>query len=154
MSITITVEEKIYINSSPEIVWDFTQDYSKRSSWDKSIVSSVVISTEPFLLVAITLKGNVKMKFRYKLFDRPNKTTLTIVEAESSWIEGGGGSWKYDSFNQGTVWTQVNTLVLKNRNWIKVIIPFLRYQLRKNSQKAMMNAKRLIERNINSGIGK
>ncbi len=85
------------------------------------------------------------MTFIYKLDDRPSKTTLAAKEITSSYIESGGGSWTYENLNNGTLWTQTNTLVFKNKFWLRLLIPLYKLILNNQAKKAMRRAKKLIE---------
>lgn len=67
---TVTVNETIYVNASTEIVWDFTQDNEKRTTWDKSIIRATVLQVKPTRIVEIEAKGNLATKFQYKLYQR------------------------------------------------------------------------------------
>ena len=149
MNISITIKETIYIDQPPEVVWDFTQDYQLRTLWDKSIIEAKVLQQEPHRIVAIIAKGNSRMNFQYKLDDRPNKTTLAITDVHSSFILGGGGSWQYIASGNGTLWTRTDTLLLKNRFWIRLIVPLITFQVKRNMKDSMKRAKYLIESKTN-----
>ena len=83
----------------------------------------------------------------YKVFDRPNKTTLQMTDVASYIIEGGGGSWTYERQPDGTtLWKQSNTLVLRNTPFAKLLRPAVHYFLRRNTRLAMYNAKKIIEK--------
>jgi hypothetical protein len=142
---SVNIKQTIYIDQPPEVVWDFTQDYSRRSLWDKSIIEANVIQHEPHRIIAIKIKGNSKMNFRYKLDDRPNKTTLAITDVHSIFIEGGGGSWQYLPSGNGTVWSRTDTLLLKNRLWIRLVKPLITFQVKRNTKLSMKLAKDLME---------
>jgi hypothetical protein len=142
---SITVTETIFIKQTPDIVWDFTQDYTKRSSWDKSILKIISIQETPKRIVEVKGKGNLNCKFQYKQYDRPFKTSLVMTDVSSPIIAGGGGSWKYTPSENGTLWTQTNTLILKNHFLLKWIKPLIAFQLRRSTQKALKLAKRIME---------
>lgn len=79
----ITVRNSIFIDSPREVVFDFTQDYSKRTLWDKRVIHVEVIPSVPQRMYRLQLSGNTKVTFKYKLDDRPNKTSLSAIEFES-----------------------------------------------------------------------
>ncbi len=145
---TVTVKETIYVNASPEIVWDFTQDYEKRTTWDRSIIRATVLQVKPTRIVEIKAKGNLAAKFQYKLEDRPNKTSLAMIDTKSFFIRGGGGSWKYEASDKGTLWTQTNTLQLKSGLLSRLLRPAISYQLKRSTRASMRRAKRIIEVNL------
>ena len=85
------------------------------------------------------------MTFVYKLDDRPNKTTLAAKEIQSPIIKSAGGSWKYEMQNDGTLWTQTNTIVFKKNFLLPLLLPFYKLIFEYQTKIAMKNAKKLIE---------
>jgi hypothetical protein len=71
--INITIHHSIYINRPREAVWDFTQDYSLRTEWDKTVIEAKVLQTTPRQIVELKTSGNTMMTFVYKVNDRPIK---------------------------------------------------------------------------------
>src|SRR5947209_2271807 len=98
----ITIKHSIAIAKSKEVVWNFTQDYSKRMSWDSAVLETSVLQSEPQRIVKLKTKGRTTMTFMYKLDDKPNKTSLVAREIESPIIESAGGSWMYEEDHTGT----------------------------------------------------
>ena len=145
MNTSITFKETIYINQPPEVVWDFTQDYQRRTLWDKSIIEATLIQKGPHRIVAIKAKGMSRMNFQYKLDDRPNGTSLAMTDVDSFFIKGGGGSWQYVPSDHGTNWIRTDTLVLKNIFWIKMIKPLITFQVKRNMKNSMRLAKYMME---------
>ncbi|MGE3799827.1 MAG: SRPBCC family protein [Candidatus Kapaibacterium sp.] len=148
----VTVKETVFVATSPEIVWDFTQDYERRVVWDKSIITATVIQDKPTRIVEVKGKGNLRAKFRYKLDDRPNKSSLAMVNTESCIVEGGGGSWSYLPRDYGTLWTQTNTLILKKGLLTKLLRPIIAYLLRQRTRASMELAKQMIEQSVPSSM--
>ena len=70
-----------------------------------------------------------------------------MTEIQSNMIKAGGGSWRYQLKNNGTLWTLTNTLVLKEGLFYSLLVPMVKFQLRSNTRKSMKLAKRLIEMN-------
>ena len=145
-AIKITIEEQIYIEKSPEIVWDFTQDFSRRAHWDRSVLEAVVISELPDKIVKIKTKGSLTATLIYKLNDRPRKTSLVMTDVTAALITGGGGSWTYEKKDNGTLWTQTNTLILVEGSVMKFLVPVFRWKLRSNTISAMKLAKKILEK--------
>ena len=141
---SITVKHAVLINKPKEVVWDFTQDYNNRSKWDSAVLEATVLQLAP-KIVWLKLKGAISMTFVYKLEDRPNKTTLAVKEVQSSIIESGGGSWTYSAQNNGTLWSQVNTLVFKNTYLLPLLLPVYKWMLHRQTIRAMNKARKLIE---------
>lgn len=140
----ITVKVSLAINRSPEVIWDYTQDYSRRVEWDRSVLHAVVVSEQP-RRVKIKGKGGLQTELLYKLYERPKRTSLQMVNTTSAFIEGGGGSWEYAADGTGTLWTQTNTLVLKSNFLARLMRPLIAWLLKVNTAKAMKTAKRIIE---------
>lgn len=145
--INITVQHSIIINRTCEEVFDFTQDFSKRILWDKSIIEYKIVSDLPQRRIFIKSKGGITTVLEYKLFNRPGKTSLRMTEINSSIVTDGGGSWMYEKQSNGsTLWTQTNTLSLKNSLIGKFLKNFVENSLRKNTIKAMQKAKEILEK--------
>lgn len=143
MSVKITVKQSIYIAVKPEMLWDFTQDYNQRSRWDDSILEAKMIQQGSARKIAIRAKGMLQFQLIYKLENRPHKSSLAMTEVKSIFIEGGGGSWKYEEKDNGTLWTQTNTLILRTPwSWLKNLI---RKRLVKNTAESMLKVKQLLE---------
>jgi len=140
----ITVTESIIIARPPAIVWDYTQDYGRRTDWDDNVLTAEVLSEDP-RRVALTLRGSVSVVAEHGLFRHPARTSLAFHDVRSSWLAGGGGSWDYDAVPEGTRWTQTNSLVLK-RSWKRFLIGGpIRRQLLQATRESMAEAKRILE---------
>jgi len=140
----VTVRVSLFIAAPPERVWDFTQDWSRRADWDPAIVAAERIEAEP-PAYRVRGAGGVRFVARYKLYDRPRRTSLEMAESTSRLIGGGGGSWAYEPEGAGTNWTQNNTLTVKNAVLYTLLRPLLSWQLRRVTRAAMTKAKELIE---------
>ncbi len=140
---TVTISESIFINRPPYLVWDFTQDYNKRSLWDKTIREAKVIETKP-RRISIVGSWGLKAELVYKLDDRPNKTSLVMTNVSSVMISGGGGSWKYIPEDSGTLWTQTNTLIFKDSFLLRLLRPLITMSLKKNTRRGMKTAKTML----------
>jgi len=143
----LTVFESIYVARTPADVWDFTQDYSRRTDWDPSILEATVLEREPSPRVRVRAAGGLRAIFQYRQFDRPTRTSLVMEEVRAFLIEGGGGSWSYEPSGEGTLWTQSNTLIVNSGWWWRPLIPLVRYQLRASTKGSMGRAKALLEAN-------
>ena len=137
----VTVRESIHIRAAPEQVWDFTQDWTRRASWDPAVRSAELLPGPERQVRVETASG--RFLVRYKLFDRPHRTSLAMTESTSRLLGGGGGSWEYRAEANGTRFTQQNTLVLRGPGGL--FAPLIRWQLRRLTRRALENAKRLLE---------
>ena len=139
------VKHSIVVNRPCEAVWDFTQDYDNRAKWDQAVTRAILVQSVPSRVVKLSMKGNTEMTFLYKLDHRPFKTTLVAKEIKSAIIESAGGSWAYEPNENGTLWTQTNSIVLKNGFWLRLLLPFFRWAFRFQTIKAMEKAKKMME---------
>jgi polyketide cyclase/dehydrase/lipid transport protein len=128
------------------MVWDFTQDFSKRTLWDNSMIECRLISDFPERKAFIKAKGGMTATLEYKLFDRPFKTSLRMTNINSPLVADGGGSWTYEKQNDGkTLWTQTNSISLKNSFIGKVLKRFVEKGLKRNTIESMEKAKHILE---------
>lgn len=151
MPLQVTVTESIHLAAPPERVFDVTQDYARRASWDASIRSVEVLEPADAAakrgpLVRVHAQGGLEALFRYKRYDRPRGTSLAMEDVRSPWIAGGGGAWTYEAVEGGTLFTQTNTLVLKPGFLSGCLAPFVRWSLRSSTRRALAKAKTFVER--------
>lgn len=143
---TINISHSIFIKRSPEEVWDYTQNYDHRKKWDNAVVKAEVLQTSPKRIVKVKMKGGTTMTFEYKLDQRPNKTSLQAKDIQSSQIQAAGGSWTYEKQDEGTLWTQTNSIVLKNTFWNSLMFPLYKSIYSSQLITAMKLAKIMIEK--------
>jgi uncharacterized membrane protein len=147
--INITVQHFVVINKSCEEVFDFTQDFSKRRLWDKSILSCKMISEFPERKISIKAKGEMTAVLEYKIFNRPNKTSLRMTNINSPIVVDGGGSWTYEKqSDEKTLWTQSNTISLKKKFISKLLKRFVEKSLKRNTIVSMQRAKQILEQHL------
>ena len=142
--VTIRVSESIDIARPPDAVWDFTQDYSRRADWDVGVRTAQLIGEEP-RRAHLELAGLGPVTAEYRLYRRPERTSLAFTEVRSPWVIGGGGSWDYQTVAGGTRWTQTNTLVLRPGIRSRLLAPLVRARLAASTRRSLRRAKRLLE---------
>jgi len=148
MARNVTVSESVHIKASPQAVWDYTQDWSRRSEWDPAILGAEELPGKERVIRARTSGGEFMV--RYKLVDPPRKTSLAMTSSSSRIVTGGGGSWEYAAEDGGTRFTQRNTLSLKSPFWAWLFAWPLGWQLRRLTRKALENAKQYLESTVAS----
>jgi len=141
-----TIKHSIFINKPREIVWDYTQDYNLRTHWDKNVLKATVLQSFPKRMIRLNFRGGTIMTLVYKMDERPVRTSLVARDIVSPIIESSGGSWNYEEYNAGTVWTQVNTIVFKNSFLTKILQPLYRFMIKNQIIKSMKKAKDNIEK--------
>lgn len=142
--LTIRVSESIEIARPPEAVWDFTQDLSRRAEWDVGVRTAQLIGEEP-RRAHLDLAGLGPVTAEYRLYRRPERTSLAFTGVRSPWVVGGGGSWDYQLVPAGTRWTQTNTLVLRPGLRSRLLAPLVRARLASGTRRSLRRAKRLLE---------
>jgi polyketide cyclase/dehydrase/lipid transport protein len=140
----VSVTETIWVERSPEVVWDYTQDYTRRTEWDAGVAEATVLGLDP-RTVRVRIPGLGSMTMQYRLDRRPERTSAAFMDVESSWISGGGGSWEYEAADGGTRWQQTNSLELKRPRLAFLLAPLLERGLRRSTKRAMAEAKRRLE---------
>jgi hypothetical protein len=141
----ITVTERVFVAAPPERVWDYTQDYARRCEWDANVLEAEPLATTGPPRVRLRLRGGVSCVFQYRVFERPRRTGLAMVEVRSWLVRGGGGSWTYEARDGGTWWTQTNTITVRSRFARWCLGALLRWQLARATRRAMAKAGRILE---------
>ncbi|NOT35797.1 MAG: hypothetical protein HOP11_00295 [Saprospiraceae bacterium] len=142
----ITIRHTIFIAKPRTLVWDYTQNYDNRRTWDSSVIETTVLQAAPNRIVRLKMRGNTSMTFIYKLDERPHKTSLAAKEIISPFIVNAGGSWIYKEKNGGTLWTQTNTIDFKQNFILKLLMPIFKFAFGRLTKKAMGKAKLEIEK--------
>jgi hypothetical protein len=137
-AVNVTVRETIEIAASPEVVWDFTQDWRRRQEWDRSVAS--VEFLEEFPLAVRVRQGGLTFVNRYKLADRPRRTSVAMTDIRPGLLfTSGGGSWEYaPAAGGGTIWTQQNTIRLRSRVLGWLLGPLVRLALRRAARQVAL----------------
>jgi Polyketide cyclase / dehydrase and lipid transport len=140
----VSVTESIWVNRPPEAVFDYTQDYARRTEWDQGIAEAAIVGTEP-RAARVRVRGLGSMTVEYRLDRRPERTSAASVDVDSAWIVGGGGSWQYEALDGGTRWQQTNSLELDGRWLPRLLAPVMERSLRRSTRRSMAEAKRRLE---------
>jgi Polyketide cyclase / dehydrase and lipid transport len=140
----VSVTESIWVNRPPEAVFDYTQDYARRTEWDQGIAEAAIVGTEP-RAARVRVRGLGSMTVEYRLDRRPERTSAAFVDVDSAWIVGGGGSWQYEALDGGTRWQQTNSLELDGRWLPRLLAPVMERSLRRSTRRSMAEAKRRLE---------
>jgi hypothetical protein len=140
----ITVVHTIRVAAPVEMVFDLSQDWKLRHTWDRSVVSVEALAEEER---AYRVTGRFRLVFeaRYKLF-RPHERTSLVMSA-STWkvFTGGGGGWDYKKDGDGTLWTQTNTVTLEDGLLGSFLAPFFWLGVTFGTRASMRRFKGLVE---------
>lgn len=142
----VTASRSIEIDASPNAVWDYTQDWERRHEWDRSVRKATYLSEAPPAVVQVEGRGGLRFKASYKMMQRPHLTSLVMSGLNSFWVKGGGGSWKYEENDGRALWTQHNTLVLRDDPLGWLVRPLFAFILARATRQMMARAKARIER--------
>ncbi len=140
----VTIRDEIFIRATPEEVWDYTQDWTRRHEWDAAVRSAEVLGAAP-RVVRMRGAASFAATVTYKLDDRPRRTSLAMTEVSSPVVAGGGGSWEYAAENGGTRFSQSNTITLRDGLLARAAAPLLSWMFRRSTRKALRTAKRILE---------
>ena len=140
----VSITEAIWVDRPPDVVWDYTQDFTRRTEWDAGVAEATIVAAEP-RTIRVRVGGLGQMTVVYKLDRRPERTSAAFTDVDSNWISGGGGSWEYDAADGGTRWRQTNSLELKRPRLAFLLAPMLERGLRRSTKRAMAEAKRRLE---------
>ncbi len=143
----MTIKDEIFIRATPEDVWDYTQDWTRRHEWDAAVRSAVVLGDVP-RVVRMRGAGSFAATVTYRLNERPRRTSLAMNDVSSPVIAGGGGSWEYVPENGGTRFAQVNTLTLRGGLLARAMAPLLAWMFRRSTRRALQEAKRILEQRV------
>lgn len=142
MARSIRVRHSVIVAAPPAEVFEFTQDYSRRATWDPAVLEATVLDSSPLPRVRVRGRGGLRCVFEYKLFDPPRRTSLTMTEVRSPWIEAGGGSWRYEQCAQGTRWTQSVGITLRAGIGPALLAPAFRWTLVRSLERSMRSVAR------------
>ena len=142
--IVISVTEVVVVARDPAAVFDYTQDYGRRTEWDRGIAEATVLGSNP-RTVRVRIEGLGTMTVVYRLDRRPERTSAAFEDVESRWITGGGGAWQYEPVEGGTRWQQTNSLECRPVWYARLLAPLMERSLRASTRRSMAEAKRRLE---------
>lgn len=97
--------QSIVIRSTADVVFDFTQDYDQRLSWDTFLKRAELIGTteaDVGVKAWCVSKHGLGMETEYVSFNRP-KVTAVRQSKPSTLFKDFSGSWKYENINHDEV---------------------------------------------------
>ena len=141
---SVQIQESIHIRRPCETVWDYTQDFARRTQWDAAIVHVEDIQESPHRRVRVVGRG-FRCTFEYKAAERPLHTSVIMKDVTSPLVTGGGGSWRYEPQDEGCLWTQTMRIEL-GRSWVVALCrPWLGWMLRRQVRTSMQKARTILE---------
>lgn len=95
---TIKFSKSIIINSIPEIVFDYTQDYNKRLSWDTFLIRAELMDGATIAGKGVkaycVAKNGIGMVTEYVSFNRPRVTAIKMTSGPYM-FKSFLGSWTF-----------------------------------------------------------
>ncbi|WP_316793030.1 SRPBCC family protein [Pedobacter frigoris] len=139
--------EKILIEETAEFVFDFTQDYTKRLSWDtflrKAELLDGVLSAAKGVKANCIAKNGMGMITEYVTFNRPKVTAIKMVDGPylfKSFL----GSWTFTEVHENK--TEVSFVYSFSLRFpLSLITGLVKGNLRRNVRQRLIDLKRNIE---------
>ena len=141
---SIKFSEKILINKDPEFVFDYTQDYSKRLTWDTFLIKAELIdgATEAGVGVKAwcVAHNGLGMETEYVSFNRPKTTAIKMTKGPLM-FKSFFGSWIFKETDKGQ--TEV-TFLYSYQLRFPLVTPFIKSILRENVMMRLRDLKKCV----------
>lgn len=144
----VKIRQRIVIDRNKEDVWDYTQNFSNRPEWDRSVKAVDIVQKNP-TQVKLVFKNDSNITLEYQMENRPNKATLTIRKSESRIIQTGSGTSSFEERSGTTLWTETVTYVMKRKPLMGLLLPWYNLLFSIKLRSAMHRAKSILERGEN-----
>lgn len=148
----IKFSEKINIDSTQEIVFDYTQDYKIRLNWDTFLKKAELIdgaaNANKGVRAFCVAKNGIGMETEYVSFNRPKVTAVKMTKGPFL-FKTFLGSWKFAELKQGV--TEVTFLYsFELRFPFSLLVYFIKRNLQKNVRQRLLDLKNCIEKSTNA----
>jgi ribosome-associated toxin RatA of RatAB toxin-antitoxin module len=101
----IKFSEKIIINETQEAIFDYTQDYENRLSWDTFLKKAELINgatkADKGVRAYCVARNGLGMETEYISFNRPKVTAIKMTRGPLL-FKTFSGSWTFKELSQGT----------------------------------------------------
>jgi ribosome-associated toxin RatA of RatAB toxin-antitoxin module len=143
----IKFSEKINIRETQETIFDYTQDYSNRLSWDTFLKKAELIdgatSAGKGVRAYCVAKNGLGMETEYISFNRPKVTAIKMTKGPFL-FKMFSGSWAFREFKQGI--TEVTFLYsFELRFPYTLLTYFIKRNLQKNVRQRLLDLKTCVE---------
>lgn len=147
MSRSIKFTESININANSEAVFDFTQDYNKRLSWDTFLKRAELIdgatAADQGVKAYCVAKNGLGMVTEYVTFNRPKATAIKMTSGPFM-FKTFLGSWTFNETSPAS--TEVIFLYsFQLRFPFTLLTPFIKRNLQANVRNRLTDLKTKIE---------
>lgn len=144
---SIKFTESVEINCTPEVAFDFTQDYDQRLSWDTFLKKADLIegATKPGRGVKAycVAKNGLGMETKYITFNRPKATAIEMTKGPFM-FKTFLGSWTFKEIQSNL--TEVTFLYsFKLRFPFSIVNKMVKRNLESNIKQRLIDLKNSIE---------
>lgn len=144
----IRFSEKIDIEGTQAIIFDYTQDYDSRLCWDTFLKKAELIdgatSADKGVRAYCVAKNGLGMETEYVSFNRPKVTAVKMTNGPFL-FKIFLGSWTFKVLKQGV--TEVTFLyIFKLRFPFNLLTPFIKRNLQNNVRQRLLDLKNCIEK--------
>ncbi|HJP62191.1 MAG TPA: SRPBCC family protein [Mucilaginibacter sp.] len=145
---SLKFSEKILINRPPPFVFDYTQDYANRLSWDTFLKEAVLIDGAEQAGVGVkawcVARNGLGMETEYVTFNRPKTTAIKMTKGPFM-FKSFLGSWVFrESGHQQTEVIFIYSFQL--RFPFSLVKPFIKNNLQSNVRKRLSDLKMCAEK--------
>lgn len=143
MDVAATAE--IRIAASPETVFDYTQDWSRRRDWDPEVIAAELVPGSP-RRARVRMRRGATIVLRHDVDERPTRVEVTSESLEGGGpIAGAGGSAEYVADGDGTIFRLTMSVTLGGGLMAKMVAGVAKGELDRAVRQAVQNAKAAIE---------
>jgi ribosome-associated toxin RatA of RatAB toxin-antitoxin module len=145
---TTKFTESITIEGTPEAVFDFTQDYSKRLTWDTFLRKADLLSgakeAGKGVKALCVAKNGLGMVTEYVSFNRPKVTAIKMIDGPYM-FQSFSGSWTFNA-REGANTDVVFLYACKFRFPFNLVGKFIMLKLQADVKTRLLDLKRNIEK--------
>lgn len=143
----IKFSERIIINEKAKEVFDFTQDYNNRLTWDRFLIKAELINgatkAGKGAKAYCVAKNKIGMETEYVTFNRPKVTAIKMTKGPFM-FKTFFGSWTFNEFDNSA--TEVIFLYsFKLRFPFNIFTFFIQQNLKSNVRQRLTDLKNCIE---------
>ncbi|MCB1044071.1 MAG: SRPBCC family protein [Acidobacteria bacterium] len=145
-----TIRHQIEIMQSQQVVFDATQDYSRRLDWDPYLAEAYLLNGKTRADVGVDAfcrnRWGTAMITRYITFDRPRVAAIEMVNGPFL-LKRFCGAWNVKAMNdQSCLLVFTYHFVLKGSPWSALLLPVVVHMFSREMKKRLLAIKHHLER--------
>jgi len=144
---SVKFSESITINRPPELVFDYTQDYTSRLKWDTFLQKADILygatTAAKGVKTYCKAKNGLGMETEYITFNRPKATAIQMTKGPylfNTFL----GSWTFRDIDKNTTYVMF-LYSFSLRFPFSLATPFVKYILRNNVKTRLLDLKKCME---------